>query len=98
MPTPVEILRKKRLGNALSREEIAAFVRGVVDGSFADYQSAALLMAIFIQGMSREETRLLTMEMAHSGDMLDLSGLSLSLIHIFYPGGEFLKSGYLPGR
>ena len=87
MPTPVEILRKKRLGNALSREEIAAFVRGVVDGSFADYQSAALLMAICIQGMNREETRLLTMEMAHSGDMLDLSGLSGPTVDKHSTGG-----------
>ena len=65
--------RKKRLGAELSNAEIAAFVRGVVDGTFADYQISALLMAICIQGMTKAETRCLTMEMAHSGDILDLS-------------------------
>ena len=57
MPTPVEIIRKKRLGAELSNAEIAAFVRGVVDGTFADYQISALLMAICIQGMTKARFR-----------------------------------------
>ena len=73
---PTDILMKKRLGGELSREEIACIVRGATDGSFADYQLSALLMAICIQGMTDRETVDLTMEMARSGDMLDLSGIA----------------------
>ena len=70
---PCDIIYKKRFGGELSEKEIRAFVSGVVDGSFADYQISALLMAICINGMSANETLHLTMEMAESGDMLDLS-------------------------
>ena len=70
---PGDILRKKRFGGELTETEIRAFVRGVVDGSFADYQISALLMAICIHGMSDRETLALTLEMARSGEMLDLS-------------------------
>ena len=72
---PCDIIRKKRFGGELSEKEIHAFVQGVVDGSFADYQISALLMAICIQGMTDRETLALTLEMARSGDMLDLSGI-----------------------
>ena len=68
-----DIIRKKRFGGELNEKEIHAFVRGVVDGSLADYQISALLMAICINGMTDRETLALTLEMAHSGDMLDLS-------------------------
>ena len=70
---PGDILRKKRFGGELTETEIRAFVRGVVDGSFTDYQISALLMAICIHGMSDRETLALTLEMARSGEMLDLS-------------------------
>ena len=73
--TPVEIILKKRRGEALSAEEIAAFVRGATDGSFADYQLSALLMAICLQGMDDRETVDLTMAMARSGASLDLSDI-----------------------
>lgn len=69
----IELLTKKRAGLELTREEIHDFVAGVTDGSFADYQISAMLMAIAINGMTPAETADLTMEMAHSGDMLDLS-------------------------
>ena len=72
---PYDIIYKKRFGGALTTEEIEYFVRGVVDGTFAEYQTAALLMAICIQGMDARETRDLTMAMARSGDMLDLSAI-----------------------
>jgi pyrimidine-nucleoside phosphorylase len=71
----LDILRKKRDGHALSRAEIEAFVRGVTDGSWPDYQTAALLMAICIRGKSAEETAWLTRAMVHSGAKLDLSDL-----------------------
>lgn len=70
---PCDIIRKKRFGGELNEKEIRAFVNGVVDGLFADYQISALLMAICINGMSDRETLALTLAMAHSGDMLDLS-------------------------
>ena len=72
---PYDIIYKKRFGGKLTSEEIEYFVRGVVNGDFAEYQTSALLMAICIQGMDAEETRDLTMAMARSGDMLDLSAI-----------------------
>ena len=72
---PCDIIRKKGFGGELNEREIRAFVRGVVDGSFADYQISALLMAICINGMSDRETLALTLAMARSGDMLDLKNI-----------------------
>ncbi|HEY8505839.1 MAG TPA: thymidine phosphorylase [Gemmataceae bacterium] len=72
----VDVIRKKRDGLALSREELEAFARGATDaGAWPDYQLAALLMAIFLRGLSREETAHLTRAMAHSGEVLDWSGV-----------------------
>lgn len=72
---PQHIIARKRDGHALSREEIAAFVRGATDGSWADYQLSALLMAIFLRGMSAEETAHYTDAMMHSGTVADLSAV-----------------------
>ena len=72
---PCDILRKKRFGGELTEGEIRAFVSGIVDGSFADYQASALLMAICINGMTDRETLALTLAMAKSGDILDLSDI-----------------------
>src|SRR5438309_6495636 len=71
----VDIIRKKRDGYPLSRGEIEAFVRAATDGSWPDYQLAALLMAIVLRGMTPDETAALTGAMAHSGQVLDLSDL-----------------------
>ena len=68
----VDIIRAKRDGEALSREAIDAFVRGVTDGSWEDYQSSALLMAIVLKGMNPVETGWLTDAMARSGDRVVL--------------------------
>ena len=70
---PQHIIAKKRDGGALSREEIGAFVRGATDGSWADYQLSALLMAIFLRGMTPEETADYTDAMMRSGVVADLS-------------------------
>ncbi|MBN1777505.1 MAG: thymidine phosphorylase [Clostridiales bacterium] len=69
----IQIIEKKKLGYALTQQEIQFFIKGATDGSIPDYQLAALLMAIRINGMDRDETGWLTLAMAHSGDMLDLS-------------------------
>lgn len=68
-----DILNRKRLGKALTRDEIQFFVRGCTCGEIPNYQTAALLMAICIQGMDERETAELTLAMAHSGEMADLS-------------------------
>lgn len=70
-----DIIIKKRNGEALSDEEIAFFIKGYTDGSIPDYQASALLMAIYFRGMTDKEIATLTIEMAHSGDMLDLSAI-----------------------
>ncbi len=74
--TITELLYKKRMGRELSGEEIREFVSGVTSGAYADYQISAMLMAIAINGMNARETVDLTIQMAASGDMLDLSGIS----------------------
>ncbi len=68
-----DIIEDKRNKKALSQEQIDFWIKGVVDKSVADYQSAALLMAIAINGMTDEETYYLTKAMADSGDKADLS-------------------------
>lgn len=72
---PQHIIRKKRDGGELSPDEIAFFVRGVTRGEIADYQSAALLMAIFLRGMSDAEQAALTDAMLRSGEILDFSDI-----------------------
>jgi pyrimidine-nucleoside phosphorylase len=70
---PQHIIARKRDGHALTREEIGAFVRGATDGSWADYQLSALLMAIFLRGMTAEETAHYTDAMMRSGVVADLT-------------------------
>ena len=72
---PQEIIAIKRDGKALSDEQITAFIDGVCDGSWADYQIAALVMAIFIQGLNRREQYAITGAMLHSGTIMDLSDI-----------------------
>ncbi len=70
-----DIIIKKRDKQKLTKEEIFFFIQGVTDGSLPDYQISALLMAILLNGMDAEETAQMTMEMAHSGALFDLSSL-----------------------
>jgi len=67
----VDLIRRKRDGGALDREQIESFVAGVTDGSLPDYQASALLMAIVLRGMSPEETAWLTDAMVRSGVRVD---------------------------
>jgi pyrimidine-nucleoside phosphorylase len=71
----VDVIRSKRDGKSLSQDQIGAFVRAATDGSWPDYQLAALLMAIWLRGMSDEEAACLTGAMAHSGTVIDLSDI-----------------------
>ncbi len=68
-----DIITKKRDGGVLSKEEINQFITGYTRGEIPDYQVSALMMAIYFQGMNETETLALTMAMAESGDLLDLS-------------------------
>src|ERR1700694_1377750 len=76
MKSIYEILRAKREGQELSREEIASLIRGVVSGEVPDYQAAAFLMAAVIRGLSTAEMAALTEAMRDSGDSWDLSDLA----------------------
>ena len=69
----VDIIVKKRDGAALSRDEIEFFVAGLTSGEIPDYQVAAWAMAVYYQGMTARETTDLTLAMADSGDVLDLT-------------------------
>ena len=71
----VDIIQKKRNGDALTPDEIRFFVTGVTDSSLPDYQAAALLMAILLRGMTAEETSVLTDAMVNSGVRVDLSDI-----------------------
>ena len=68
-----DLIAKKRDGGTHSREELEAIVNGFVSGEVADYQMAAWMMAVYLRGMTDEETAELTDVMAHSGVMVDLS-------------------------
>ena len=71
----VDLIEKKRDGKILSKEEIDFIIEGYTDGSIPDYQMSALLMAIFYQDMTDEEISHLTLAMANSGDIIDLSSI-----------------------
>ncbi|MFN2146273.1 MAG: thymidine phosphorylase [Anaerolineales bacterium] len=70
----VDIIIKKRDGEELTTEEIQAFITGYTNGEIPDYQASAWAMAVMLNGMTPREITDLTLAMAHSGDMLDLSG------------------------
>lgn len=71
----LDIILKKRHGEELTKEEIDFWVKGYAAGHIPDYQVSALLMAIYFQGMTSRETADLTLAMAYSGDVVDLSAI-----------------------
>jgi thymidine phosphorylase len=86
-PLPQEIIRAKRDGRRLAPEEIAAFVRGVTDGTITEGQAAALAMAVFFRGMDRAETVTLTLAMRDSGTVLRWDGLDGPVLDKHSTGG-----------
>ena len=84
---PQEIIAKKRDGETLSQAEIHSFIEGVTDAAWADYQISALLMAMFMGGLSLEEQNFLTEAMLASGDKLDFSDVDAPLADKHSTGG-----------
>jgi pyrimidine-nucleoside phosphorylase len=83
----VDIIIRKRDGAELTRDEIRFIVRGYTGGEIADYQMAALVMAVFLRGMTDAETLALTEEMLHSGQVLDFSDLGRPRVDKHSTGG-----------
>lgn len=71
----VDLILKKRDGLSLTNDELHFLIQGYIQGSIPDYQMSAWSMAVLFQGMTFEECTQLTLEMAHSGDMVDLSSI-----------------------
>lgn len=70
-----DLISKKRNGGALNKEEMTHLIEGYVKGEIPDYQMSAFLMAVYFQGMTKEETAIMTDLVAKSGDMVDLSSI-----------------------
>lgn len=83
----IDIIEKKRDKKELTKEEIEYFINGYTNGQITDYQAAALIMAIYLNGMTNRETTNLTLAMAHSGDILDLSKLNQVIVDKHSTGG-----------
>lgn len=93
----IDIIQKKKQGEALTEEEIRFFVNGITDGSVPDYQAAALLMAICFKDMNKEEAFLLTDAMHHSGATIDLSGVNGPTVDKHSTGGVGDKVSLIVG-
>ena len=83
----LEIIEKKRDKKELSKEEIEYFIEGYTHDKIADYQAAAFIMAIYLNGMTKQETTDLTIAMANSGEKLDLSSLNEVIVDKHSTGG-----------
>lgn len=82
-----DIIKKKRDGHSLSKDEIDFFITKYTSGDIPDYQASALLMAIYFNGMDKEETVFLTSAMASSGDVVDLSSIKNPTVDKHSTGG-----------
>ncbi len=92
---PQQIIERKRDGRALSTAEIESFVSGVVDGRWADYQISALVMAMFINGLTRAEQTSITRAMLESGTIMDLSDIDAPKADKHSTGGVGDKTSLL---
>jgi pyrimidine-nucleoside phosphorylase len=84
---PVQLIRKKRDGGTLDDGELRAFIAGVTDGTIPDYQTAAMLMAIFFHGLDERELATWADAMTRSGDVIDLSRIARAKIDKHSTGG-----------
>lgn len=82
-----DLIMKKRNGEALTKTEIEYMISEYVAGNIPDYQMSAFLMAVYFKGMTEEETLAMTMAVAHSGDMVDLSGIDGKKVDKHSTGG-----------
>ena len=94
----LEIIAKKRDARELSKEEIEYFIKGYTNGEIQDYQASALVMAIYINGMNDREITDLTLAMAYSGEVLDLSCFGENVVDKHSTGGvgDKVSIGLLP--
>ena len=92
-----DLILKKKRGEALSKDEIEYMISNYTKGVIPDYQMSAMLMAICFQGMNEEETKELTMAMAQSGDMLDLSEIRGMKVDKHSTGGVGDKTSLVLG-
>ena len=92
---PQDLIAKKRDGARLSVEEINAFIEGVCDRSWADYQTSAMIMGMFVQGLNRAEQDALTQAMLHSGDVMDFSDIAAPKADKHSTGGVGDKTSLL---
>ena len=83
----LDILEKKKIGWVLDKEEIDFFIEGYTNGDIPDYQAAALIMAIAINGMSEEEVLNLTVAMTDSGEKIDFSDVANNIVDKHSTGG-----------
>lgn len=83
----LELIEKKRDKKKLSKEEIEFIIKGYTNGSIPDYQMSALIMAIYLNGMSYEETTNMTIAMAKSGEILDLKEINKTIVDKHSTGG-----------
>ncbi|MDE5868088.1 MAG: pyrimidine-nucleoside phosphorylase [Anaeroplasmataceae bacterium] len=93
----LDIIMKKRNGGILTKEEIEFFIEGYTKGEIENYQTSALLMAIYFRGMNDEEATYLTQAILHSGDILNLSKISGIKVDKHSTGGVGDKTSLVVG-